>query len=108
MRRLLFAALLLAQLAPFAGAGVCLRAVMKPKADCSMPMQGDTQNDHRSHSDSSQECARVMVCAPAASTILPVAVQLAGLGQPVAANYTTPVPLLAGDPITPPQPPPIA
>ncbi|MEO8140639.1 MAG: hypothetical protein ABI742_13380 [Gemmatimonadota bacterium] len=107
MRLLVSVMLLLVQLGPLAGAGMCLHAAAQPKAECSMPMQGMPHDNQQQHSSSSQECAQMVVCAPAAPMVLQVAVQLLGKSLPSHTNFSTPASLFPGDPIAPPQPPPI-
>ena len=91
MRLLVSVVLLMVQFGPLAGAGMCLRAAAQPKAECSMPMQGMTHYDSRSHSGSSQDCAQMVVCAPAAPVIPEVAVGFFGISQPGHTNYSSPV-----------------
>jgi len=107
MRSLISVLLLLLQLGPLAGAGICMHAAAQAKAECSMPMQGMTHENGRPHSSPMQECAQMVVCAPVAPMV-PVTVQLFGVTQPGFTYYSTPASLLPGDPIAPPQPPPIA
>ena len=108
MRFLVSVVLLLVQLGPVAGAGMCLHADVQPKAECSMPMQGVTHESGRPYSSSSQDCAQMVVCAPAAPMVLQGAVQLLGKSPPSHTTFSTPASLVPGDPIAPPQPPPIA
>ena len=106
MRRLASALLLLLQLGPLAGAAVCMRAEAQPKAECAMPMQGMTHENGLPHSAPTQDCALMVVCAPAAP-VVPVAIQLFGVVKPTSTDYSTPASLFPGEPIAPPQPPPI-
>ena len=108
MRFLVSVVLLLVQLGPLAGAGMCLHAAAQPKAECSMPMQGMPHDNHQSHSSSSQECAQMVVCAPAASIVPQLAVRQFGTTPPSHTTFSTPASLVPGAPIAPPQPPPIA
>jgi hypothetical protein len=85
-----------------------MHAGVQPTAECSMPMQGMTHENGRPHSSPTQDCAQMAVCAPAAPIVPQVAVQLFGITQPRHTNYSTPATLFPGDPIAPPQPPPIA
>jgi hypothetical protein len=107
MRRLIGTLLLLLQFGPLAGAGLCMRAAAQPKAECAMPMQGMPHETGKPHSTPTQDCAHMVVCAPAAPMV-PVTVELSAVAQPTHTDYSTPAPLLLGDPIAPPQPPPIA
>ncbi|MDZ4865106.1 MAG: hypothetical protein SGJ01_16925 [Gemmatimonadota bacterium] len=107
MRPLLSVVLLLLQLGPFAGAGICMHAAAQPQTECSMPMNGMPHDDQQKHSRSSQDCAAMVVCAPAAPMILQVAVQVFSQTQPSHTNFSTPASLFAGDAAAPPQPPPI-
>ena len=108
MRRLLVVALLLVQFGPLAGAGLCLHAAAQPKGECSMPMKGMRQDDRHSQPSSSQDCAQMAVCTPAAPMVAQVAVQLVDVTQPSYANFSTPSSLRSSEPIAPPQPPPIS
>jgi len=47
MRPLLSVVLLLLQLGPFAGAGICMHAAAQPRAECSMPMNGMPHDDRQ-------------------------------------------------------------
>lgn len=107
MRLLVSVVLLMVQFGPLAGAGMCMRAAAQPKAECSMPMQGMTHDDGRPYPSSSQDCAQMVICAPAAPVVPELAVQFFGISQPGHTNYSTPAALFPGDPIVPPQPPPI-
>ncbi len=106
MRQFLIALVLLLQFGPLAGAGVCLHAAAQPKAECSMPMKGMTHETGIPHSSPTQDCAQMVVCAPAAPMV-PVTVQYFGVTAPSSASYSSPASLLSSDPIAPPQPPPI-
>ncbi|MEO7986351.1 MAG: hypothetical protein ABI766_07445, partial [Gemmatimonadales bacterium] len=107
MRLLVSVMLLMVQFGPLAGAGMCMRAAAQPKAECAMPMQGTTHDNERPHSSSSQDCAQMVICAPSAPVIPEVAVRFFGISQPGHTSYSTPASLFSGDPIVPPQPPPI-
>jgi len=106
MRRLLGTLLLLLQFGPLAGAGLCLHAAAQPKAECAMPMQGMTHETGKPHSTPTQDCAQMVVCSPAAPMV-PVTVELFAVTQPTSTVYSTPSSLIPGDPVAPPQPPPI-
>ncbi len=106
MRQFLIALVLLLQFGPLAGAAVCLHAGAQPRGECSMPMKGMTHETGIPHSSPTQDCAQMVVCAPAA-LMVPVTVQQFGVTAPSSITYTTPASLLPGDPIAPPQPPPI-
>jgi len=108
MRCIVGLLLLLVQLGPLAGAGMCLHAAAQPKDECSMPMQGMAHENDQSHPSPGQDCAQMVICAPAAPVVPQVAVQLFGVTQPNSTNYSAPASLFPGDPIAPPQPPPIA
>lgn len=72
-----------------------------------MPMQGMTHESSKPHSTPTQGCAQMVVCAPAAPMV-PVTVEVSAVARPTHSDYSTPAPLLLGEPIAPPQPPPIA
>lgn len=106
MRRLLGILCLLLQFGPFAGAGLCMHAAAQPKSECEMPVQDSGHETGKQHSPSTHGCAQMAICASVAP-IMPVAVELTAVTHPRSADYSNPALLLAGDPITPPQPPPI-
>lgn len=108
MRQFIGILWLVAQLAPFAGAGVCAHDAMQAETQCSEPMQGMPQDAHHGRSNHSQDCAQMFVCAPT-TQFAPVAnaelITIVNLGS---SNYSSPASLFPGDPIAPPQPPPIS
>jgi hypothetical protein len=106
MRKLVGALLLLLQFGPLAGAAVCMHAAAQPKAECAMPMQGMTHETGQPHSAPTQDCALMVICAPAA-LVVPAAIQQFTVSKPTSTDYSAPASLLSGDPISPPQPPPI-
>jgi len=106
MRRLASALLLLLQLGSLAGAGLCMRAAVQPRPECAMPMQGMTHEADRPHSSPAHDCAQMVFCAPAIPMV-PVTVHEFAVTHPSSTAFTTPASLLSGDPIAPPQPPPI-
>lgn len=107
MRRLLGTLLLILQFGPLAGAAVCMHVAAQPKTECAMPMQGMTHETGQPHSAPTQDCALMVVCAPA-SPVVPGTVQQLTISKPTSTDYSAPASLLSGDPISPPQPPPIA
>ncbi len=107
MRMIVGVCLLLLQLGPLAGAGICLHAERAPKAECPMPMPGMPDHNQQPPSGGPQDCALMALCAPAAPMV-PVTIHLFGATLPAATDYSAPAALSAGDPIAPPQPPPIA
>jgi hypothetical protein len=107
IRPLLGAVLLLLQLTPVLGAGVCLYHVANTAASCDMPMQNTSHDNDRSHSSPSHDCAHMAVCTPGAPAVPQVALQLLGFAQPTHRSFPTPTFLFPGDPTAPPQPPPI-
>ncbi len=106
MRQFASVLLLVLQFGPLAGAGICMRAAAQPKAECAMPMRGMAHETGTPHSTPTQDCAQMVVCAPAAP-IVPVTAQHFGVTLPASPDYSTPATLLPGEPLTPPQPPPI-
>ncbi len=107
MRMIAGVFLVLLQLGPLAGAGICMHAAPQPEAKCPMPMSGMDHESSPSHSAPAQDCAQMMVCAPTAPMV-PVTLQLFGATPRASTAYSTPSALLPGDPVAPPQPPPIA
>ena len=106
MRRLLGILCLLLQFGPFAGAGLCMHAAAHPKAGCEMPAQGMSHESGQPDSTPTHGCAQMAICAPVAPMVA-VAVELQAATQPNSADFSNPALLLAGEPIAPPQPPPI-
>ncbi len=107
MRRTIGLLLLLIQLGPVAGAGLCLHAASLRADHCATPMEGMQQESDRPHHGPSQDCALMVLCAPA-GPVVPGGVVLAfSAVLPTPARFTNPPSLLQGDPIAPPQPPPI-
>ncbi len=107
MRSIVAALLLLVQLSPLAGAGLCMQASLQPTKECAMPMADTTPQSDRQHSTSPQDCALMVVCAPATPVVPQVAVQLFSPTLPSPTKFSTPASLFAGDNVAPPQPPPI-
>lgn len=112
MRRLLAGFLLLLQLGPLAAAGWCLHATTAAAAaECGGEMPempgmpaGGSPSDHAPAPD----CASMIICAataPAVPQDLVVACQPARLGV---FAFNTPPAILPGDPVAPPQPPPLS
>lgn len=109
MRRMLGLLLLLIQLGPVAGAGLCLHAAAQPAEHCATPMEGMAPNEpDRSHHGSSPDCALMAFCAPSAPVVPQAPVHTFSSDLLAATRYSDPPELLPGDPIAPPQPPPIA
>lgn len=108
MRSTIGLLLLLIQLGPLAGAGLCLHAASRPAEHCAAPMEGVQQESDRPQQSSTHDCALIAVCAPTAQ-VVPGGDALAfSAVLPIPARFTNPPSLLQGDPIAPPQPPPIA
>jgi len=107
MRHFLGVLLLLAQLGPFVGAGLCLHAADHSGSECRMPMPGIPQHDQAPQSGSSPDCVLMAICAPAAPMVPAEVAQMTASPQPVRANFFTPATLIPGDPIAPLLPPPI-
>src|SRR3970282_867102 len=77
MRRMLGLLLLLIQLGPLAGAGLCLHAATQPAEHCATPMEGMPPHEtDRSHHSASPDCALVAVCAPSAPVLPQAAVHI--------------------------------
>lgn len=107
MRQLIGILWLVTQLAPFAGAGVCAHEAMRSETECSEPMQGMPQDSHHGRSNHSQDCAQMFVCAPVAQFAPVATTSLTAVVSFTSNNYSSPASLFPGDPIAPPQPPPI-
>lgn len=107
MRSLVTVLLVMLQLGPLAGAGICMHAAPQPEAKCPMPMPGMDHESGPSHSAPAQDCAQMVVCAPTAPMV-PATLQLFGATPPASTEYSSPSTLHPGDPVAPPQPPPIA
>lgn len=109
MRRFMGLLLLLIQFGPLAGAGLCLHAASQPEEQCATSMDGMPQQQTRhQHHAPSQDCALMAVCAPAAPVVPGDPVHAVSTDLPTLTLYSNPPSLLPGDPIAPPQPPPIA
>ena len=108
MRQFIGILWLVTQLAPFAGAGVCAHEAMRSETECSEPMQGMPQDSQQGRSSHSHDCAQMVVCAPI-TQVAPVAtttvITIVSFGSD---NFSSPASLFPGDPIAPPQPPPIS
>lgn len=108
MRRTFGLLLLLIQLGPLAGAGLCLHAASRPADHCATPMEDmPLQERDRPHHGPTQDCALMAVCAPIAPVVPEGVVQAFSAVLSTPARFTGPPSLLQGDPIAPPQPPPI-
>ena len=115
MRCLVAGFLLLLQLGPLAAAGWCLHATGETAvSECggSMPAMpempgmpvGGSPSDHAPAPD----CATMTVCAATAPAV-PQELVVACLPEPPGAfAFNTPPAILPGDPVAPPQPPPIS
>lgn len=109
MRRLLGLLLLLIQFGPLAGAGLCLHTASQPEEQCATSMDGmPPQQAPRQHHAPTQDCALMAVCAPTAPMVPEGVVQAVRTERTTFTLYSNPPSLLPGDPIAPPQPPPIA
>ena len=109
MRRMIGTVLLLLQLGPLAAAGLCLHAASQPEERCSTSMDGMPRQQTRSqHHAPAQGCALMVVCAPAAPVVPGDLVHAVPTDLPTLTLYSNPPSLFPGDPIAPPQPPPIA
>lgn len=107
MVRLLALGLLLTQLRPFVAAGICLHAAAQHADQCG-PMQEETPVSGRSHESIPSGCNLMAVCDPSAPSMVQPALHLERPSLPAYREYSSPSLLLQGDPIAPPQPPPIA
>ncbi len=115
MRRLAATLLLLVQLAPLAAAGLCLHATAETTvSECggSMPAMpempgmpgGTSPSDHAPAPD----CATMTVCAATAPAVPQDVILVCLPAGPSAFAFSTPPAILPGDPVAPPQPPPIS
>ncbi len=107
MRLLIGILLLLTQLRPLLGAGVCLQAAARAEERCSGPMKDMPQQGGRSPQDSPGTCPLMTVCLPGGPVVPQAAVRLFDYPLQAAVPHSNPVALLTADPIAPPQPPPI-
>lgn len=107
MRSLIGVLLLLVQLHPVLGAGVCLRAAYRTDDRCSKPMKDMPQQDSRLPQVPPDGCPLMAVCAPGGPVVPQAAVRLFGHQLQAALPHSNPVALLPADPIAPPNPPPI-
>lgn len=115
MRHLAATLLLLVQLAPLVAAGLCLHATAETTvSECggSMPGMpempgmpvGGSPSDHAPAPD----CALMIACAATAPAV-PQDLVVACLPERLGAiAFNTPPAILPGDPVAPPQPPPIS
>lgn len=112
MRRLVAGFLLLLQLGPLAAAGWCLHATTVAAAtECGSAMPempgmpgGGSPSDHAPAPD----CATMTVCAATAPAVPQDLVVACLPDSPGAFAFNTPPAILPGDPVAPPQPPPIS
>lgn len=107
MRKLLALGLLLIPFQPVIAAGMCWHAAAHAE-DCGMPAQDMTPDSDQSQHNAPPDCTKLAICAPSAPVIPQAALQLVSPSLPSCAQYSTPALLLPGDPVAPPQPPPIA
>jgi len=99
--------LLLIQIRPMVGAGLCMQVAARSEHECSMPVPGPAPHDHGSQGGTSQNCAQMAVCAPAAPVVPPAVLDVFDACIPCHSHYSTPPLLHPGDHPAPPQPPPI-
>lgn len=107
MRSLAGAVLLLLQLTPILGAGVCLHHALHDPASCTMPAQGAARESEQSRPAPSHGCPLMAICAPATPVVPQVTVRLFGITLPSHPGYSTSAALFPDEPITPPRRPPI-
>ncbi len=107
MRMLIGIFLLLGQLSPVLGAGVCLQAYVGADRRCSSPMKDMPQQDGRSPQGPSDACPLMAVCVPGGPVLPQVATRLFDSEPPALLPHSNPVASLPADPIAPPKPPPI-
>lgn len=108
MGKALALALLLVQLQPIIGAGICLHAAAQRQEGCDMPAEGGPPASQESEQAVPPDCGLMAICAPAAPVIPQVGLLLVDVAPPNHPDYSTPSLLFAGDAIAPPEPPPIA
>lgn len=106
MRRFVALGFLLVQLQPLVGAGICHAAVLHE--ECGMPASERASGTDHSERTSPPECSQMAICAPASPVIPQTALRLLSPTLPGYVAYSSPALFLPGDPIAPPQPPPIA
>ncbi len=108
MRRIMGLLLVLTQLGPLAGAGLCLHMASQSAEHCAAPMEGmSTEQAPPSSPGPAHDCALMSICAAAAPVVPESIVQALSTSPRAFWRYSNPPSLLPGDPIAPPQPPPI-
>lgn len=107
MRLLIGIILLLTQLRPVLGAGMCLGVAARAGEHCTAPMKDMSPPDNRSPQSPSDTCPLMTVCLPGSPVVPQAAVRLFDYPLQAAVPHSNPVALLTADPIAPPQPPPI-
>lgn len=107
MRKVAALGLLLVQLQPFVGAGICLHATVQQE-ECSMPANEPAPDTEQSERTPPPECSQMAICAPASPVIPQTVLRLLSPALPGYVAYSSPALFLPGDTIAPPQPPPIA
>ncbi len=100
--------LLLIQIRPMVGAGLCMQVTARSEHECSMPVSGPAAEDHGSQRGTPQDCAQRVVCASATSVVAQAVLDVFEACLPCHSHYSTPPLLHPGDHPAPPQPPPIA
>jgi hypothetical protein len=107
MRMLVGILLLLGQLRPVLGAGVCLQASARADQRCTSPMKDMPQQDGRSSQGPANACPLMAVCVPGGPVVPQAVVGLFDDQFQTLLPHSNPVASLPADPIAPPKPPPI-
>lgn len=108
MRKALALALLLIQLRPLAGVAICLHAAAQAEAHCGMPAQDSAPDSTSLPHSGDGGCTLMAVCAPGSPQMVQAFWQLETPVLPSPTEYGSLSQLFAGDPLAPPEPPPIA
>jgi len=101
------ALLLLLQLTPIYGAGVCAYHAATDVTSCEMPVQTAPQVQDQAPSTPAHDCALMTMCTPGAPALLPTVVQFVQFASLDHDSFGTPAGLFEGIRHAPPLPPPI-
>lgn len=99
--------LILLQLTPISGAGVCVYHAAIGAKSCEMPVQTAPQVHDQAPSTPAHDCALMRMCTPGAPAVLQTVVQSFRVASPNHDSFVAPAGLFEGDRSAPPLPPPI-
>ncbi len=108
MRNALALALLLIQLRPLAGLAICLHEAAQTEEHCGMPVQDSGPASSSMPHPGDGGCTLMAVCAPAGPQLVQASWHSGTPNLPNPTEYESLTQLATGDPIAPPEPPPIA